>query len=229
MPRNDRIKLLVTIVDRGKGSAAVDIYRSHQLHFDYLCMGLGTANSQILDYFGLSETEKDVVFTLAPAWKVKNIIQKIDERFHLTRPGRGIVFSLPLTGVSGQVPQVLCKDEAPQEEEEETVEAVTKYDLILVVVNRDSLDTVMDAAREKGARGGTVLHARRVGLEDVENLLGFTLQPEKEIVAILSPRTQKLEIMRAINKVAGLTTECQGILFSLPVEDMMGLQDAIRE
>ena len=71
MPRNDRIKLLVTIVDRGKGSAAVDIYRSQQLHFDYLCMGLGTANSQILDYFGLSETEKDVVFTLAPAWKVK--------------------------------------------------------------------------------------------------------------------------------------------------------------
>ena len=163
------------------------------------------------------------------AWKVKNIIHKIDERFHLSSPGRGIVFSLPLTGVSGQVPQVLCKDEAPQEEEEETVEAVTKYDLILVVVNRDSLDTVMDAAREKGARGGTVLHARRVGLEDVENLLGFTLQPEKEIVAILSPRTQKLEIMRAINKVAGLTTECQGILFSLPVEDMMGLQDAIRE
>ena len=47
-----------------------------------------------------------------------------------------------------------------------------QYDLILVVVNRGNVDTVMDAAREGGARGSTVLHARRVGLEDGENLLG---------------------------------------------------------
>ena len=111
-----------------------------------------------------------------------------------------------------------------EEKEELTVDNANQYDLILVVVNRGNVDTVMDAAREGGARGGTVLHARRVGLEDGENLLGFTLQPEKEIIAILSPRPQKLEIMRAVNKAAGLTTECRGILFSLPVEDMMGLQ-----
>ena len=60
------LKMLVTIVDRGKGAAAVSLYREQRLHFDYLCMGLGTANSKILDYFGLSETEKDVVITLVP-------------------------------------------------------------------------------------------------------------------------------------------------------------------
>ena len=66
-----------------------------------------------------------------------------------------------------------------------------------------------------------------MGFEDGENLLGFTLQPEKEIVAILTPRPQKQEIMRAINKAAGLTTESAGILFSLPVDDMIGLQAPI--
>ena len=60
----ERLKLLVTIVDRDKGRAAVSLYRAEHLHFDYLCMGLGTANSVILDYFGLSETEKDVVLAL---------------------------------------------------------------------------------------------------------------------------------------------------------------------
>lgn len=70
------LKMLVTIVDRGKGAAAVSLYREQRLHFDYLCMGLGTANSKILDYFGLSETEKDVVITLVPA--------------HRVRPGHGI-------------------------------------------------------------------------------------------------------------------------------------------
>lgn len=229
MLKDDKIKLLVTIVDRGKGSAAVDIYRSNGLHFDYLCMGLGTANSQILDYFGLSETEKDVVFTLTPASRVRELMRLVDERFHLSSPGRGIIFSLTLSAVSGQIPQVLCKGAETKVEEEKTVETAAKYDLILVVVNRDSLDIVMDAARAQGARGGTALHGRRVGLEDVENLVGFTLQPEKEIVAILTPREKKMQIMRAINKVAGLTTECRGLLFSLPVEDMMGLRETPEE
>lgn len=223
MSKDGRVKLLVTIVDRDKGRAAVDIYRAHKMHFDYLCMGYGTANSQILDYFGLAETEKDVVFTLVPETRVKGLIAEMNERFHLNHPGRGILFTVPLSGVSGQVPQILCRD-GEEEKEEHTVDNANQYDLILVVVNRGNVDTVMDAAREGGARGGTVLHARRVGLEDGENLLGFTLQPEKEIIAILSPRPQKLEIMRAVNKAAGLTTECRGILFSLPVEDMMGLQ-----
>ena len=39
-----------------------------------------------------------------------------------------------------------------------------------------------------------------------KTLLGFTLQPEKEIVAILVPREQKLPVMQAINREAGLKT-----------------------
>lgn len=224
------LKMLVTIVDRGKGAAAVSLYRAQHLHFDYLCMGLGTANSTILDYFGLSETEKDVVITLAPAPQVKSVIRLADERFRFSSPGRGILFTVPLSGVSGQVPQVLCKQEQPQqggEREEKTVDTASRYALILAVVNRGSLDTVMDAARGEGARGGTVLHARRVGMDDTENLLGFTLQPEKEVVAILAPKEQKHALMVAINRAAGLTSEARGIVFSLPVEDLVGLQPPV--
>ena len=45
--RHPRLKLLVTIVDRGKGASAVSLYRAHGLHFDSLCMGRGTASSLI--------------------------------------------------------------------------------------------------------------------------------------------------------------------------------------
>ena len=99
------------------------------------------------------------------------------------------------------------------------------YQLVLAIVNRGCSEEVMEAARPAGAKGGTVISARRVGYEDVQNLLGFTLQPEKEIVAILIPREQKLPVMQAINKAAGLKTDCRGVLFSLPVDDIMGLQE----
>ena len=48
-----------------------------------------------------------------------------------------------------------------------------------------------------------MINARRVGFEDVQNVLGFTLQPEKEIVAILVPTEQKLPVMQAINRKPG--------------------------
>ena len=228
----ERLKLLVTIVDRGRGAAAVDLYRSEHLYFDYLCMGLGTANSVILDYFGLSETEKDLVLTLVPVSRVPDIIRKSDQKFHLSHPGRGILFTVPLSGVSGPAPQILCKPEylksGDNKKEAKAMSEAVRYDLILVVVNHGNLNTVMDSARAAGARGGTALHARRVGYEDGENLLGFSLQPEKEIVAILTPRAQKQEIMLAVNRAAGITTEARGILFSMPVDDMMGLQAPIQ-
>lgn len=220
-----RLKMLVTIVDRGKGAGAVSLYRAQGLHFDYLFMGLGTANSKILDYFGLSETEKDVVITLVPAPKIGQVIRLADERFHFDRPGRGILFTVPLSAVNGQVPRILCRGDTYGEiKEENTVEPDNRYALILAVVGRGNVDAVMDAARSEGARGGTVLHARRVGMDDADNLLGFSLQPEKEVVAILTPEAQKRALMTAIHRAAGLSTEARGILFSLPVEDLTGLQ-----
>lgn len=227
-----RLKMLVTIVDRGKGAAAVGLYRAQRLHFDYLCIGHGTATSVILDYFGLSETEKDVVITLVPSFRLKEVIRLADEKFRFSSPGRGILFTVPLSGVSGQVPRVLCRQEdasVEEKEEKKSMDNANKYSLVLAIINRGALDTVMDAARGEGARGGTVLHARRVGLEDTENLLGFSLQPEKEIVAILTPEPQKRALMQAINRAAGLHTEAKGVLFSLPVEEMVGLPSALEE
>lgn len=229
-PIKNTMKLLITIVDREKGKNAVDIYRAAHLHFDFVCLGLGTASSKILNYFGLAETAKDIVITLAPSSKVHPLMKQVSDRFQLQKPGKGILFSIPLSGISGQIPLVLMKPEYQEElnmnEPTPSPQAPPSHDLILTILNRGYTDLLMDAAKSAGAQGGTVLLARRVGYEDAQNLLGFTLQPEKEIIAILVPREKKHPVMQAINKVAGLTTECQGILFSLPVEDIMGLENS---
>ena len=219
------IKLIVTIVDRGQGVRVSDIFRARHLHFDYVCLGMGTANSEILDTFGLEETRKDVVISLAPRACIPSLLELVAEKLQLAAPGKGIVFTIPLSSASRQIPQVLCKTRyLPEESEVSPMEKTEKFDLIVVILNRGFTDEVMNAAKKAGARGGTVLHARRVGYEDTEHFLGFTIQPEKEIIAILVQRRGKQAIMQAINQAAGLTTPCHGILFSLPVDDLMGLQ-----
>ncbi len=97
------------------------------------------------------------------------------------------------------------------------------FDLILTIVNRGFADLVMDAAKEAGAHGGTVLHARGSGIREAEKFLGITIQPEKEVILILVHRRDKLPVMQNICKKAGLTSKGKGLVFSLPVDDVAGI------
>ena len=219
----DRIKLIVTITRRGEGSKMVDYYKRNKLHYDFICLGMGTATSEILDYLGLEETEKDVVLTMAPKSKIPSVLKGITNHFQLDKPGKGIVFTIPLSSVSARVPQILCKPENLVENEETVMENDKKFELILTILNRGNVDIVMDAAKSAGATGGTLLHARRVGFEDVENIFGFTIQPEKDILAILAESGNKNAIMKQITEGAGINTESRALVLALPVDEIMGL------
>lgn len=218
----DRIKLIITIIKRDEGNKVVDFYKSMKLHYDFICLGAGTANSEILDYLGLEKTQKDIVITMAPEKKIPMVLEGVTERFHLNSPGKGIVFTISLSSVSARIPQILCKPENMTGIEEKALEHNELFDLILVILNSGHVDTVMEAANRAGAKGGTVLHARRVGFEDAQNFFGFTIQPEKDIVAILTRRTVRHAIMEEITKAAGISTECRALVLSMPVDEIMG-------
>ena len=219
----DRIKLIITITRRGVGSKMVNYYKRNKLHYDFICLGMGTATSEILDYLGLEETEKDVVLTMAPSSKIPSVLKGITNSFQLDKPGKGIVFTISLSSVSARVPQILCKPENLMENEETVMENNKKFELILTILNRGNVEIVMNAAKSAGATGGTLLHARRVGFEDVENIFGFTIQPEKDILAILTESSNKSAIMKKITEVAGINTESRALVLSLPVDEIMGL------
>ena len=98
-----------------------------------------------------------------------------------------------------------------------------KHEVIFCVVNAGFSESVMDAAKEFGARGGTVIHARGTANTEAERLFGITVQPEKEIVMILVPSEIKDDILHALYRAVGLKTPGQGIAFSMPVDAAVGL------
>lgn len=102
---------------------------------------------------------------------------------------------------------------------------MTKYELIMCIVNTGFTETVMDAARDKGARGGTVIHARGTANKEAEEFFHITIQPDKEIVMILVPSDIKDGVLHAIYQSAGLKTDGQGIAFALPVTNVVGLSE----
>ena len=58
-----------------------------------------------------------------------------------------------------------------------------KYKLIVTIVNSGYSTTVMDAAREAGATGGTVIHSSGAGAHKAEKLFGIAVSPEKEEIS----------------------------------------------
>lgn len=101
-----------------------------------------------------------------------------------------------------------------------------EHEVIFCIVNAGFSDAVMDAARQFGARGGTVIRARGTANTESEKLFGITVQPEKEMVMILVNTDIKDAILHALYSAVGLNTPGQGIAFSMPVDQVVGLSEA---
>lgn len=93
-----------------------------------------------------------------------------------------------------------------------------QFELIVCIVNAGYSQNVMEAARIAGAGGGTILKGRGSANPEAEEFFNITIHPEKELVLILTPAEEKDKIIQAIYRNSGLSTEGQGIAFSLPVE-----------
>ncbi len=98
-----------------------------------------------------------------------------------------------------------------------------KYDLIITIVEKGHADFVVDAARDAGASGSSIVHAKGTGPHEHESFLGISLQPEKDMVLTLVKREEKKSIMNTIAIRTNLNVEGKGICFSLPVNEVMGI------
>ena len=99
-----------------------------------------------------------------------------------------------------------------------------KHEVILCIVNEGFSDEVMSAAREFGAKGGTVIHARGTANPDAEKIYGIPISPEKEIVMIVVESKIKNDILKSLYEKVGLNTAGKGIAFSLPISEVVGLK-----
>lgn len=98
----------------------------------------------------------------------------------------------------------------------------TEQELILVISNKGHTTEIMDIAKAKGARGGTILHAKGTADAETTKFLGIKIQPEKEILLIVVPKALTAQIMLAIQEEYGPHTETRSLSFSLPVSDSVG-------
>ena len=104
-------------------------------------------------------------------------------------------------------------------------EAKSMYKLILTVVNKGKAEDVVDAAREKGARGGTIINARGSGVNENFKVFNMDIEPEKEMVMIIVAENLLEPIMENIQLKLALDQPGNGVLFVQDLNRVYGIYE----
>lgn len=96
-----KLKVIVTIVNRGKGNFFLDQIENMGVNMQMLLEGEGTAPYNLDNLWGLAHKERDVIISFVPEDKVKKILKLLDSKFESVRNGDGIAFSIPISSIIG--------------------------------------------------------------------------------------------------------------------------------
>lgn len=214
------VDLFITITDRSRAEQFAAWFRTHGISLVLTALGQGTATTEVLDFLGLEATEKAVLFCVSP--RSPRLVRQAARDLWLDVPGQGVLMTVPVNSIGGSTAKEYLLHE---QEGEAAMEREITHDLIVVIANQGSTDLVMDAAREAGATGGTVIHAKGTGTDLVRKFFGVSIASEQEMVFILARSEAKKPIMKAIMAKAGIQSAAQSLVFSLPVGDIAGLRE----
>ena len=99
------------------------------------------------------------------------------------------------------------------------------FKLIIAFVEDEKTDAIMDAAREAGATGCTVIsNARGEGLKTHKTFFGLTLATQRDIVLLLVEKHLSRHILEHIGEVGEFDARPgAGMAVQLDVDDAVGV------
>ena len=150
---NNRVKLLIAVIDKNDDLRYNEIVNAMTVAVSFSGIGHGTARSSYMSYFGFDDIEKRVAYSLFPERVERMLLTNLNKGLRLFLPGRGIAFTVPLTGISSLVEGAILAGADKNEKQDGKPSAgekekKTMHELIIAVINRDFTDVAIDAARD---------------------------------------------------------------------------------
>lgn len=211
--------LFCSIMDFGKGSKVLKLSKKLGAVGGTIFLGKGTVENELLNILGLLEIRKEIFITIIHEDLEESFYSEMSKKFSLDKPGHGIAFSMSLKDCI-----VIRESKCLANTEKKDVKSVD-YEAIFVIVDKGLSDRVLDSAKSAGSKGGTVIHGRGSGIEEKEKIFNIEIEPEKDIILILSKEEQVKEIVDAIKENLNICKPGAGIIFVLDVNKTLGLYE----
>lgn len=208
--------LLSVIVNPNDGKKTLNILRNLDVSGATIIPARGKVDGKWLKFFELDDAAKEIYWTVILKKRGDELIKALGERLHFDKPYRGIAFTIPVFEILGD-----RKKDVPESEERDDK---YMYRCIIVITEKGLDDEIIDEAKIAGANGATIINARGSAMEEQIKFFGLEINPEKEVIMIISEEDKTDEISQSINKKFNLEKPGHGILFTMPVEDVYGLR-----
>jgi len=103
------------------------------------------------------------------------------------------------------------------------------FKLIIAFTEDGRSEAVMEAARNAGATGATLVsQARGEGVEVTKTFFGLTLETHMDMLLFLVEEHLSRNILETIEEVSGMEEKGRGIAFQIDVEDAVGVSHQVR-
>lgn len=215
---------MVTITKREYGEVFLQYFHENGVHALTAALCEGTAQQKTLDLLGIEKTEKIMLSAVVSENLAPNLLRGLMRNMQIDVPGNGISFTVPLQNVADSASlQYLTQGQNIQGNQVIDMEE-NRFSLVVVIAQKGDTEQVMEAARGANAGGGTIIHAKGIGEKNTAHFFGMSIASEQELIYILSKKKDEKEIMRAISEQVGVRQNGEVAVFSLPVNDVVGLR-----
>jgi len=211
-------ELIYVIVNDHMGSRVLQKAKAAGISGGTVLRGRGTVNNRLLQFFSLYDEKKEIVLMGADQQTADRVLTKLNKGFHFDKPNHGIAFTIDLCTIIGS--RCTC-----QENEEKRGVNKDMYQIIITIVNRGRAEDVIEAATAAGSKGGTIINARGSGINETSTLFNMAIEPEKEMVMILSKKSVTDKIIASIREKLAIDEPGNGIIFIQDTTKTYGIYD----
>lgn len=212
-------ELIYAIVNYGAGSKVLRKAKEFGIHGGTVYLGKGTVNNAFLNFLSLYDESKEVILLGTDKQTAEHALVKLNKEFQFNKPNHGIIFSTSVCSIVGS------RWYKKEQIEEERGGSKSMYQVIITIVNRGKAEDVIEAASAAGSKGGTIINARGSGINETSKVFNMDIEPEKEMVMILSKEDITEAIVASIQEKLELDKPGNGIVFIQDVNKAYGIYE----
>ena len=104
-----------------------------------------------------------------------------------------------------------------------------QFKLIMAFVKPSITDNVVDAMKEAGATGATIIPARGTGIHEAKSFFGLSIEDQTDIIVFLVEEHVVEDLMKVMQLAGKFDKPGTGIAFVLPIEHIAGLESQMKK
>lgn len=97
------------------------------------------------------------------------------------------------------------------------------YNVIYTVIEKGLGEEVIETAIACGSKGGTIINGRGSGIHETCKMFSIEIEPEKEIVIIISKKDLTEPIVSGIREKLKIDEPGKGIIFVQEIDQIYGI------